>query len=145
MDRPDGPARPDGLDRPDGKLVHLVNLVNPILKFLDFWCISDCQKSRKIAISKAPPFDFVPHPGNSGEIWRNQRGGPLKLQFYEVSGSRLCTKNPEISKSGLVGLVGLVGLASLVGLGGFRRVGRVKKDPTDRPTGRSDSSWGRWP
>ena len=50
-------------------LVNLVNLINPILKFLDFWCITECQKPRKIAISKPPPpLDFVPHPGNSGEI-----------------------------------------------------------------------------
>ena len=43
------------------------NLPNPILKFLDFWCITECLKPRKIAISKAP-LDFVPHPGNSGKI-----------------------------------------------------------------------------
>ena len=43
------------------------------------------------------------------------RGAPV--YFYEVSGTRKCTKNPEISKSGLVGLVGLIGLGSLGGLG----------------------------
>ena len=72
-------SRPSS-DRPGGNLVNLLNLLkllnllNPILKFLDFWCKGECQKPRKIAISKAPPFDFVPHPGNTGEIWRNQRG-----------------------------------------------------------------------
>ena len=40
----------------------------------------------------------------------------MKLQVYEVSGTRLCTKNPEFSKSGFVGLAGLVGLVGLVGL-----------------------------
>ena len=66
----------------------------------------------------------MPHPGNSGEIWRNQRGGPLKSRISAIFQIRKSSENPEISKSGLLGLLGLLGFLGLLGLLGFRRVGR---------------------